>query len=93
MALSILETAAGVPVLSATFKGERQALTTAALAGTFLRLPFLTAKIFAAIHWEALKLYLKGARYHLRPPPPPRASFGDVGPQQAAAPPELRPVR
>jgi uncharacterized protein len=32
------------------------------LLRSFLALPFVTVKIIAAIHWEALRLWLKGVR-------------------------------
>ena len=35
---------------------------TAALSRAFFALPLVTFKIVAAIHWEALRLWLKGAR-------------------------------
>ena len=59
--LRILETDREGPLLAATFNGRRRALTTAALLRSFFLLPFVTFKIFAAIHWEALRLWLKGA--------------------------------
>ena len=83
IALRILETDSEGPILSATFKGRRIGLTSAALLKTFMRLPFLTAKIVAGIHWEALKLWLKGARYHPKPAPPVAASFGDATTEDA----------
>jgi uncharacterized protein len=60
--LRILETDRGRPLLAATFIGRRRALTTRALLRAFVALPLVTAKIIAAIHWEALRLWLKGAR-------------------------------
>jgi DUF1365 family protein len=60
--LRILETDRDGPVLAATFTGRRRALTTAALLRSFAALPLLTFKIIAAIHWQALRLWLKGAR-------------------------------
>ena len=53
--------------LAATFNGRRRALTTAALLRSFFALPLLTLKIVASIHWEALRLWLKGARLVPRP--------------------------
>jgi uncharacterized protein len=87
VALRILETDAEGPILAATFLGRRAPLTSAALVRTFLGLPLLTVKIMAAIHWEALKLWLKGARYHKRPPPPSRWSVehdGGAGAEEAS---------
>jgi DUF1365 family protein len=60
--LRILETDRDGPLLSATFNGRRKPLTTAALLSSFFALPLVTLKIVAAIHWEALRLWLKGAR-------------------------------
>lgn len=60
--LRILETDCDGPVLAATFNGRRRELTTAALLRSFFALPLVTLKIVSAIHWEALRLWLKGAR-------------------------------
>lgn len=60
--LRILETDREGPLLAATFSGHRRALTTPALMRSFVALPLVTLKIVAAIHWEALRLWLKGVR-------------------------------
>jgi DUF1365 family protein len=65
--LRILETDGEGPLLSATFFGRRRALTSRTLLRAFASLPLVTLKIFAAIHWEALQLWLKGARLVPRP--------------------------
>jgi uncharacterized protein len=65
--LRILETDREGPLLAATFSGRRRALTTAALLGSLFSLPLVTMKIAAAIHWQALRLWLKGARLVPRP--------------------------
>jgi DUF1365 family protein len=65
--LRILETDPEGPLLAATFSGRRRALTTMALMRSFVALPLVTLKIVAAIHWEALRLWLKGARLIPRP--------------------------
>jgi DUF1365 family protein len=65
--LRILETDRDGPLLAATFNGSRRALTTVALLRSFVSLPLMTLKIVAAIHWEALRLWLKGARLVRRP--------------------------
>ncbi len=49
-------------LLAASFRGERQSLTATHLMRHLARFPFLTLKIIAAIHWEALQLWLKGLR-------------------------------
>ena len=65
--LRILETDREGPLLAATFNGRRRELTSAALLRSFFALPLVTFKIVAAIHWEALRLWLKGARLVPRP--------------------------
>ena len=60
--LRILETDREGPVLAATFDGRYRMLNTKALLRAFFALPLVTMKIMAAIHWEALRLWLKGAR-------------------------------
>jgi DUF1365 family protein len=77
--LRILETDTEGPILAATFNGKRRALTTAALIKSFLSLPLVTFKIMAAIHWEALRLWVKGARLVPRPPPDANTILASAG--------------
>ena len=65
--LRILETDREGPMLAATFSGRRHPLTTSSLLRAFAALPLVTIKIVAAIHWQALRLWLKGARLVPRP--------------------------
>jgi uncharacterized protein len=58
------------PVLFASLAGERQPLTDGALLRAFLSFPLMTLKVVAGIHWEALKLWIKGMRMRRRPPAP-----------------------
>lgn len=73
----ILETEEGEPLLSATFAGEARPFTSAKLAGQLVRLPFMTLSIVAAIHWQALKLWWKGATFFSRGAPPEPVSHQD----------------
>jgi DUF1365 family protein len=66
------EGAEGV-VLAARFDARRRPLSDAMLARVFLSFPFLTLKVVAAIHWEALRLWFKGIRPHRHPPAPEQA--------------------
>ena len=66
----IHETREGVPLLDATLAGERRALTDGALLAQVALMPWMTLKVVAGIHWEALKLWLRGARFHRKPEPP-----------------------
>ena len=82
--LRINETEAGEPLLAASFGGSVAQLNSAALTACLLKIPLMTWKITAGIHWEALKLWLKGARFHRSPPAPAPASFRD---SEASTPP------
>jgi uncharacterized protein len=65
--LRILEADRAGPLLAATFHGRRRELNSAQLLRSFFALPLVTFKIVAAIHWEALRLWIKGARLVRRP--------------------------
>jgi DUF1365 family protein len=77
--LRIHETEGGEPLLAATFIGEATPLANRTLARCLLQFPLLTWKIMAGIHWEALKIWLKGARFHPSPTPPKTVSYRDEG--------------
>ena len=66
----IHETREGTPILGATLAGERRALGDGALLRQVARMPWMALKVVAGIHWEALKLWLRGARFHRKPAPP-----------------------
>ena len=55
---------------TANLIAERRALTDAALLGLFFGMPLMTLGVVAAIHWEALRLWIKGAPFGARPPGP-----------------------
>ncbi|RVT83282.1 DUF1365 domain-containing protein [Rhodobacteraceae bacterium CCMM004] len=56
--------------LIATLTGPRRPLSGAALLGACLRRPFGSRRVLGLIHWQALKLWWKGASYRRRPVPP-----------------------
>jgi len=56
--------------LIATLAGPRVPLTTAGLLRAARRRPFGSRRVLALIHWQALKLWWKGARFRSRPEPP-----------------------
>jgi len=57
-------------MLFAAFTARRRALTDKALWRLFLGLPLMTLKVVAGIHWEALKIALKGIGLKPKPPTP-----------------------
>ena len=72
LAIQIRHVIDGTEVLLATHRAERRPLTDVSLLRSVIRHPLMTVKVIAGIHWEALLLWLKRARYHPRPAPPAR---------------------
>ena len=72
VAVLVRQTAPGGQQLVATLTGRRRALTGGALARMLARYPLVTMKVMGGIHWEALKLWSKGAPYRRRGLPPAR---------------------
>ena len=60
--------------LTASFAGARRALTDAQLFRVWLGNPLMTFKVIAGIHWEALRMWLKGVRFLGRRGQHPRPS-------------------
>lgn len=54
-------------ILSASFGGRRRPLSDGALLRAWLGHPWMTLGVMAAIHWEALKIWLKGEPIRHRP--------------------------
>jgi DUF1365 family protein len=55
-----VRTKSGERLLTATFAGHRRPLNDRNLLAVFVQYPLLTLGVVAAIHWQALKLWLKG---------------------------------
>ncbi len=68
--VAILEEVAAGPLLVATQTGQRRPLRDGTLLRAWLTRPLMTVKVIAGIHWEALKLWRRGAAYHKKPAPP-----------------------
>ncbi|MEO0497870.1 MAG: DUF1365 domain-containing protein [Pseudomonadota bacterium] len=81
--LRILEHGQDGPSLAASFAGELLPLTDRAIAATALSMGLFSAKVWLGIHYEALKLWWKGAKFRSSPPPPEAVSFGDNAGQAA----------
>lgn len=71
--VSITASDAHGPILAAVHAADRRPLSDAALLRAFLTTPLLTLKVIAGIHWEALRIWLKGVGLRDRPPAPERA--------------------
>ena len=60
----------GNGTLLATLTGPRKPLTNAAILRAMLRRPLGARRVLGLIHWQALKLWWKGAGFRPRPEPP-----------------------
>jgi DUF1365 family protein len=70
-------TRGGETLLGARLRlSRRLPLTDAAIASALLRYPLMTLQVVAAIHFEALRLWWKGAPFFPRPPYDPAAARG-----------------
>lgn len=70
--IHIHQTDADGPLLDAWVRGKRAPLSDRNLVANLIRYPLLTLKVIGGIHWEALKLWVKGTRLQPRPQPPER---------------------
>ena len=75
-ALTIRYGAEDAPLMTAAMTLQAQPLTDRALARLLFAMPLMPLGVFAAIHWQALKLALRGARFH---PIPALPSTPDSG--------------
>jgi DUF1365 family protein len=56
--------------LIATLTGARREMTNRSILRALIRRPMGSRRVQALIHWQALKLWWKGALYRVRPTPP-----------------------
>ena len=56
--------------LMANLVGPRKFLRTTDIVKALVRRPFGSRRVLGLIHWQALKLWIKGAKYRKRPIPP-----------------------
>jgi uncharacterized protein len=57
-------------LLATSVGGDAQPLNTRAMMRAFFAYPWMTFGVVARIHWQALRLWIKGAGYRPKPPPP-----------------------
>jgi uncharacterized protein len=67
LSILIRECDAEGDLLLAALNGKRMAFCDRNLVALFVSHPLMTLKVVGAIHWQALRLWWKGARYHSRP--------------------------
>lgn len=70
LTVMIHETRNGEPILDAALSGRRRELRDGVIVGQVLGMPWMTMGVVFGIHWQALKIWLRGARFHRKPAPP-----------------------
>jgi len=70
LAVHIEDHRAGERFFDATLSLARREITTRSLATTLASHPFMTLQVLLAIHWEALRLWIKGVPYLPHPRDP-----------------------
>ena len=80
VAVAIQEEEDGRAILNASFAGDHRALTDRNLLAMLLRYPLMTVKVVLAIHFEAVRLMLKGIKRH---PHAPKATYQKPAPAPA----------
>lgn len=60
----------GQKMLVTSLVGDRRLLSDSSLLKAFFRYPLLTFKVIGLIHYHALRLVMKGIKYHCKPTPP-----------------------
>jgi uncharacterized protein len=68
LSIGIVDEDSEGPLLVAALNARWRPLTDGALLAAFARAPFSTIKTIVAIHWEALRLYLRGVGVISHPP-------------------------
>lgn len=66
----VIDYTRGTGGVIATLKGPRAPLTNAGILRAALRRPFGSRRVLALIHWQAIKLWWKGATFRSQPTPP-----------------------
>lgn len=73
LTLSIVASTPDGPEMTAKLAARRETLCDATLLRAFCLYPLMTLKVILGIHWEALRIWLKGASFHRLPVAPRRS--------------------
>lgn len=71
LAVQLNETREGVPLIDTAMAGQARPFSDAEILRQVVRMPVQALKVLAGIHWQALKIWLRGAQFHKKPNPPP----------------------
>jgi DUF1365 family protein len=60
----------GLPLINTSISGTSRPLTSSSLYLALMRYPLMSLGVIFRIHWQALRLWLKGVPFHSKPKPP-----------------------
>ena len=60
----------GLPLIHTSVSGTERPLNRRSLRWAILRYPLMSIGVIARIHWQAVRLWLKGVPFHSKPQPP-----------------------
>ena len=60
----------GLPLINTSISGKSRLLSKSTLYLALLRYPLMSLGVIFRIHWQALKLWIKGVPFHSKPKPP-----------------------
>ena len=64
------ETREGLPLIDTAMVGSARPFSDREMLRQVLVMPVQAVKVLVGIHWQALKIWLRGARFHKKPKPP-----------------------
>lgn len=70
LAVQLNETREGVPLIDTAMAGQARPFSDAEIVRQVVRMPVQALKVLIGIHWQALKIWSRGARFHKKPNPP-----------------------
>ena len=70
LAVQLNETREGEPLIDTAMAGTARPFSDAELLRQVMRMPIQALKVLIGIHWQALKIWSRGARFHNKPNPP-----------------------
>lgn len=85
IAISIANERDGELIFAAALALRRRELSRRSLTGVLVRYPCVTAQVLVRIYWQALRLRLKGAEWHAKPPAGEPAAVERPAPAEPAA--------
>ena len=70
IAVQLNETRESLPLIDTAMAGTAKPFSDRIILQQVLVMPVQAIKVVVAIHWQALKIWLRGARFHKKPQPP-----------------------